>query len=418
MQTNYLSKIVSAISATLMLSACGAGTESSLSLPTSSGSERLTWASEPIELDRTNSTYSAPSSGGISASAVTVSLNLNLVATLAPPNINGVGAYATDVIMSGTKAYVSYNTPGLGYGGGVDVIETLVPTLPVLSSSLADGTTDFSQLLVYANTLYAAGAKDTLLADSAIVNRYPLTLAGNLTGAAPTTQVIPGYTGLGVASDGLNLYAVSGNNGGLSIMNMSTLAVSTSVALEGARDLKIRAGKVAVLAAKTASSNPLVKSYSMAGVAASTSGTMPNSVIDEAKSTLTSGVLFDMATAGEGGVNLICQATGTVMNTIANPVVAGLTTAQTAANAAAFSGGLVFVANGGAGIYVYALERQHLLDDCSVNVQYVGRFTFPDGLSINNVMIANGYLIAATGAGGFKIVQITQGVTVGVLGAL
>lgn len=419
MQNNKLAQSLITITAALMLSACGASPDGLANLPSNSGSERLTWENEPIELDRTGSAYSAPSSGGNSANAVTVSLNLSLIGTLTPPIVNGSGTYATDVIMSGTKAYVAYNTPGVNYGGGLDVIETLVPTLPVVTSTLVDNTTDFSQLLVYANVLYAAGAKDTGLSDSAIINRYALSVLGaNLTGAAPLTQIIPGYVGLGVASDGVNLYAVSGNNGGLSIMNPTTLAISSSVALDGARDVKLRSGNVAVSTGKTALANPLVKTFSTAGAVVSTSGAMPNAVIDEAKSSLVSGTYFHLATAGEGGTNLVCASNGTVMNTITNPVVPGLTSAQSAANAAVFYNGLVYVANGGAGIYVYALEQQNFLPDCHVNVSYVGKISLPDGASINNVLIANGYLIAATGAAGFKILSITQGVTLGLLSTL
>ena len=396
----------------VMLTGC-AEESSSNSRPTSSGSERLTWESDGMTFDRSNSSLG----GDFSSQSVSVSLSLSLTASLTPPTVNGGLVYATDIRTAGTKVYVSYNTPGANYGGAIDVIDTLVPALPVLTSTLSDPLADFNQLMVSGGSLYSVGAMDTGLADSAIVRKYALTL-GNVTGAAPLAQIIPGAAGVGLTTDGTRIYTASGNNGGLSILSPTDLSITTSTLLDGARDVSLRSGAPIVLTGKTASSNPVLKTYNTSGVLQSTSGAMSNAVIDEAKATLVTGTYLNLATAGEGGVNVICASNGTIMNTIANPVVAGLTSAQSAANAAAFGLGLIFVANGGAGIRVYALEQNDLFPSCNVTPHYVGNITFSDGTSVNNVSVSGGYLIAATGAGGFKIILLSLVAGVGLMTSL
>ena len=99
--------------------------------------------------------------------------------------------------------------------------------------------------------------------------------------------------------------------------------------------------------------------------------------------------------------------------------MAGLTAEQQAANAAVFANGLIYIANGGAGIYVYSVEPNNVfVSDCNVTVRYQGRITLADGASINNVMVSGGSLIAAAGAAGFKIFNIGLTVSLGLLPAL
>lgn len=403
-------KMFTLIAGALALVACEQTGDSSSnsSAPTNSGSERLTWANEPVQFETANT---AP--GAVSAQAVVVNLNLSLLGTLAPPLVNGALVYATDVKFSGTKAYVAYNTPGPAYGGGIDVIDLGVLTLPILASQVQDPATDFSQLLVANGALYSAGAKDTGLSDSAIVSKYALGTSGNLVATAPLIDVLPGRVGTGVVADANNLYTASGDSGGLSILSPTSLSPSGGAALDGARDVRLTAaGKVAVLTAKTASADPVVKTYDVAGNLLSTSNTLVGAVINDGKSTLQSGSLFHLATVGVGGTKLICMSTGAVQAGIAIPALPGLTADQQAANAAAFANGLIYIANGGAGVYVYSVELNNpLVTDCNVTVRYQGRIPFADGTSVNNVMVSGANLIAATGAGGFKIFNI--GLTVG-----
>lgn len=404
-----------------MLSACG--TESAVSnLPSSSGSERLVWndGSQGVTFEPANGSMG----GGISAMAVTVPLTVNLAATVNPPVVNGSNVFATDVKYNGVKAYIAYNTPGAGLGGGMDVIDFTVPVLPVMTGSIVDAAADFSQISVNGTSLYSAGAKVTGLVDQAIVRKYDLgALTGSFTGSTPAAEtIIPGYTGVGVVTDGTKVYAAGGNNGGLAILDAGTLALGGTFALEGARDVRLlpSSGNPVVLTGKVGTTAPFMRTYSTAGVTLSNSSNMAGpAVADEAKSNLIAGQYLNLATSGEGGVDLVCVSSGVVMNHIANPVVAGLSTAQTAANGATFHNGLVYVANGGAGIYVYALEQQNpLVPNCNVIVNYVGRIAFTDGTSVNNVAAKLGVLVAATGAGGFKVITTTVGVVVGLLTTL
>ena len=104
------------------------------------------------------------------------------------------------------------------------------------------------------------------------------------------------------------------------------------------------------------------------------------------------------------------------LGTAANPLVSGLTPDEASANGVAFGNGLVYVANGGAGVAVYSVQRPLVSTGCqSVTLQYEGRFTLGAGMSANNVYFANGWLVVATGVGGFHIIRATQGLLSGLL---
>ena len=193
------------------------------------------------------------------------------------------------------------------------MIDLGVLNLPFLASQVQDPAADFSQLLPASGALYAAGAKDTGLSDSAIVSKYALDVFGNVVATAPIVDILPGRVGLGVVADATNLYAASGDAGGLSILSPSSLSVSGGAALDGARDVRLTpSGKVAVLTGKTASADPVVKTYDVHGTLLSTSAALVGGVVNEGKGTLQSGSLFHLATIGVGGTKLICASTGVV----------------------------------------------------------------------------------------------------------
>ena len=66
---------------------------------------------------------STRSSVGTTASTQNPDFSLALVAEVAPPTYGGSVLRATHVAVSGNYAYVSYNTEGDSYRGGVDVID-------------------------------------------------------------------------------------------------------------------------------------------------------------------------------------------------------------------------------------------------------------------------------------------------------
>lgn len=338
---------------------------------TTSNSSRLTVLNQAVEVDSV-SAHSVSGQAVVDPALLAQVPTLTLVASIAPPSVNGAILQASDITMSGTKAYVAYNTAGNG---------------------------------------------------RAVLNKIGLSALGDLTGTVASTQLtnnvgVLAYAGISVLTSGLNIYALSGNNGGLTILNSSDLSQVSQTQIEDARDLsRASNGDLFVLSGKTASSEVAIQRYTSAGVLTGSPITISGSVADEGRSSIYTGSIAHIATAGQAGVRVICASNpSNVIGTIANPTVSGLTADKTTANAVAYGNGLIYVANGGAGVYIYGVERTLFQSGCTgVSVAYLGSFNFGDGTSVNNIYYQNGFLVAATGEGGFKIISVIQSVVSGLL---
>ena len=79
-----------------------------------------------------DTTKTKKSSKGTQSSSVTI----NLIARLAPPEYNGEVLQASHIRIAGQYAYVTYNTQGPRYLGGVDIVDISSPYNPELVSSV------------------------------------------------------------------------------------------------------------------------------------------------------------------------------------------------------------------------------------------------------------------------------------------
>lgn len=442
-----LKKTVAAMSLTVFAAGCGSNPANITSA--GSGSERLSWT------DGSNSgsgvTWeSVHSSSADSASAQAVYINLQLAQTaqLASPVVNGGTLQANAIEVVGTRAYVGYNTQGVGYGGGVDVINITSPTAPVMTGSATYADRDIAGLKRDTfDLLYAASSSNT---NGAELLHFGLGLLGDLNSTTPDVTPIVDSNGLpfGAVATGVgfwngNIFVTTGEYGGVAVFQRSSLIdsvtgllipnqVPATYVLKDARGVSVNAtgdthfitGYSATGTGGTTTARDYQFNYANGGTPASVSafsGDLGASVDDEAKSAIITGVTLDVATVGQQGIRLICKATGATIQSVANPSVSGITDpALTAANAVTFGAGLVYVSNGAGGISVYSLEQgsSYLTNPCSVSLAYQGRITFEDGASVNNVYYTVGKLIVATGLKGFRIVNVTALNALGLVSSL
>jgi hypothetical protein len=354
---------------------------------------------------------------------------LTLVGTLTPPSVNGAVLQASDITVKSSKVYVAYNTAGDSLAGGIDVIDISTPASPVLASHAVYSDIDINKVTVNGTNLYATGA--TSSGDGgAILTKISLDGSGNLTSTqasvalrAAGSATTSAYAGTSVIASAATVYALSGNNGGLSILNASDLSQKSFTAIEEARDISFdsSSSSLYIVSGKTASTNAQVKHYNLTSGAALSDYTvaLPNAQIDAGKSTIITGSNMQLTTAGFGGSRLLCLSNGATLGTAANPSIPGLTPADQVANAAAFGNGLMYVANGGAGVSIYSVNTPLIPLGClGITINYLGRFSLGDDASVNNIFYSNGHLVVATGTKGFKIVKVTQSVLAQLLNAL
>ena len=423
----------------LCLTACSAGQLPSTEVSADS-SGRLKVMNQPIAIDTTDVTGQAASAiadpNAVHASGLLCTLlcftpGLSLIGTIAPPVVNAQTLQASDVTVNGSKVYVAYNTAGAAQAGGLDVIDVGLFGVPSLKSSTTFADTDVNKVFVD-----AAGAKLYLTgntsagATGAILNRIGLDAAGLPTAAkeskilrSAADATIPAYAGTSVVKSGAYVYALSGSNGGLSILNAGDLSDKAFDVVPDARDLSLgTAGKVLVVSGQTAGTSARVSAFAPITGASLTDPSeisFTGAVADGAKSTITAGATGFIATGGQAGTKFICN-DGKSVGGMPVPVIAGVDAADVAANAAAFGNGLVYVAQGAAGVYIYSVESGLLnFAGCDgYKLSFVGKFALSGRASANNVYYSGGYLVVATGYGGFQIIQVTQSVISGLLSLL
>lgn len=324
------------------------------------------------------------------------------VAELTPPTVNGLRLQADEVINDGNSTYVSYNVAGEAYAGGIDILDiSNILSLKILSS-FQSSTSEFNALTRSGNYLYAAGAGSSGRTSGAFLTR--IALNGSLMTSDTSQYLLPSYSGTSLIVNTNQILALSGDAGGLSLFDKATMNLITTVPIDDARAVKTAAdGSVVVLSGQPGTVRVL-----------SASGSVQKTVIlggaatPQSKSTLQIGSKWSIASLGEGGAVIYCNLNGTIIERIPATIVAGIPASLTVTNAASSVGGLVFTANGEAGVYVYSLKDVTTLDSCGdATLTLLGKLNLGANFSANSVYYQNGLLFIVTGLGGLKILSPT-----------
>ncbi len=344
-------------------------------------SQRIDFANSGV-LDLKNTTGKTTNAGDFP---------LVLVAEVAPPVYNGKTLRATHVAIEGNYAYVSYNTEGETYLGAIEVLNITNPNAPQLVMQAILPNTDVSSVRYDNGKLYIAGAKD-IYASGASTPAFvgSMTLSGGMLTNVLQQTVLTGKVGTDVTSSSSKYYAVSGATGILAQLSKTSQQVEVSIPLNDLRALGYNNNKVVVL-----SGTQGVKIYDANGLNLITSFATSSDVAD-AKRTIDfiDGKL--LVSEGYNGVGVYNLSTGAKLQKLAVPTqVPNTNPVDIVSNAVSVNSGRVFVANGGAGIYVYTPENS--------NLQLKGSLDLKG--SSNFVMSKGEYIFVATGAGGLKIIK-------------
>lgn len=316
---------------------------------------------------------------------------MSLLAEVTPPIYNGRTLMATHVDVKDNYVYVSYNTQGETYLGGIDVIDISTPNNPKLVVQAILPNVDISTVLFDNGKLYISGAIDADLnevSSPAFVAQMPLQ-SGLLT-KDYILNSLTGYVGTGLAVTDSKYYAVSGNNGVIAKLDKSTNVLETTIPVDDLRAMGHIGNKIVVL-----SGTGSVKVYNAGTLSLETSFKVSVDVAD-AKRTIDfqgNNVLVSQGYSGLGVYNLN---TGAIQQSFTVPKAAiDEDPSDVVTNAVSVNGDYAYVANGAAGISVYKTA------DGILNL--LGTIDLSG--SSNYVKSVGDYIYVASGNGGLKIIK-------------
>ncbi len=342
------------------------------------------------------------------------SIDLTLQAEVLPPSVGGAVVQATSIwATSDSKAIVSYGMVGAQALGALDYFIQLTNKTPKLKSSLTFLDSDVNAVFTDGTAAYSAVASsDPSFAEPAVLER--ITLSGvNFTLEGNVRVPLASFVGTSTMSTGSQIYATSGDNGGVYAYDAGSLALLGEYALDDARWVAWDQdnGRVVVLQGTPGRLSVFAEgSFPGGSMTLLNTFTFPGADVPESKSTveIVGGKAF--VAAGPEGVQVVCLDNGQIVASVPRPDPAslGLDPSVVVTNAVTVQNDLMFISNGEAGVYAAAGAESFETSDCDAvqNITVLGQLQFDNLQSANHVVYRNDLLFVAAGLGGVKVVEV------------
>ncbi len=332
-----------------------------------------------------------------------------LRAEVAPPVFEGNTLQATHVKIVDNMAFVTYNTKGDKYLGGLEVFDVKDINNPKIVWQAIFKTMDMSSVDYFNNKIYLAGAVD--LDMDTIVNKQlkrPAFLEViSLNAAHEIVKVdtiigLDAYAGTDARATENIVYATSGTDGYIKGFDNAYKEV-LSKPLADARSIDVNSDKVFVFqGGGVQKSGGIINVFSKSDASFITAYNVGGANQLEAKSKLSVSDKYIFAALNEGGVQML-NTDGSLKQSIAKPAMPADSNADNyVSNAVSLNSDLVLIANGEAGLYVGGLVSSR-----NDSLAMLGKIKFEDNASANFVESKDSVIFVATGLGGLKILSLS-----------
>ncbi len=322
-------------------------------------------------------------------------------AQVAPPIYNGDTLQATHVKIFGNYAFVTYNTAGTVYLGGLEIFDVSDISNPKIVWQAVFPHTDISSVDYYNNKVYLAGATDLnyapkYLKTPAMLEVLSLDANYNIT-KVDTTIDLSSYVGTDVKVAANGIYTTSGSNGFLKVYNFN-YKILDSLSLDNARSIGLNSQYVYVFQGQPGrlnvynqSNNSYVTTYNVGGANQ-----------DGAESDIGVSDKYIFTALNEAGAEML-NLDGSVKQSFAKPPTpAGAIANDYVTNSVTINQDLVLFGNGEAGLYVGGI-----IESKNDSVAIIGSIDFGPGISANYVTSNDSIIFVATGLGGLKIISLS-----------
>ncbi|WP_421917843.1 DUF4114 domain-containing protein [Marinifilum sp.] len=323
-----------------------------------------------------------------------------LKAEVDAPKVAGEFVQATHVKIVDDMAFVSYNTKGSEYNGGVELFNIADVSTPILKAQAMFSDVDVSAVDYYDGKLYLAGAHDMdapgfLYQSPAILIELKISPSGEILFVSNTYD-IDSYVATDVKVDDNYIYVTSGSNGKLTVLNHDFTLVG-SKDINEARSVAINTDHIYVL--EGSETAPQLQKFSITDLSGPEFIDLNGPVTSDSKTEIDVTDNLLLAALNEGGLD-IRELNGDLKEHIDRPATPqGELDEDFVTNSVALNDELLLIGNGGAGLYVGAI-----IPDIDDEVLLMGSMDFD--VSVNYVESKGNCIFVAAGTGGLKILNI------------
>ena len=322
-------------------------------------------------------------------------VELLLRAEVAPAEIQGEKLQASHVFIEGEFAFVSYNTKGAEYRGGMEVFDISDIKAPRLIYQMLVEGTEYSSIFYKDGKIYLAGATAST-ERFGLVSPALLEIIDYPVKADSENEIIDisSFTATDVKVKGDHIYVSSGSHGGVTIYDKNTLEKVLAIGMDDARSIAFNDELYAVMQGTPArvkiyrtSDNSYVNGFNVGGAE-----------IPESKSILSMSDDKLYVPAGKDGLKILSLSDGAILSQMSLPKLDDVEDNLVVTNGVSVNGQHVFCANGAAGLFLSEQQPEQTSLIGSVNFQ----------ASANYVASRDQVMFLATGAGGLKIIEIVE----------
>lgn len=323
-----------------------------------------------------------------------------LKAEVDPPVYGNKTLQATHVTIKDNYAFVTYNTRGPEWLGGIEIFDVSDLKNPVIISSAILPNTDVSAVDYEDGKIYVVGATGDFEELGFVSPAFMEVISLDATMAfekVDTIIDISSYAGTDIKVAAGHIFATSGSTGGLTVFDegfekAGTMEISDARSVDANSDhlyvLKGQDGQVNVFGLSDASP---AGSYSVGGA-----------TIPESKSEIAVSDEYIFAALNEGGLSVL-NLDGSIKQRLPKPATpSGALDENHVTNSVSLNGDLVLIGNGESGIYVGGLIAEK-----NDTLWMLGAMTFGESQSVNFVESKDSVIFVATGLGGLKILAIS-----------
>ncbi|MCW3785307.1 DUF4114 domain-containing protein [Plebeiibacterium sediminum] len=361
---------------------------------------RINYKDEIIPIVETNSSSLLKSAGDFQDIDLTKNYVFKLKAEVASPVYNDNTLQASHVKIHDNYAFVTYNTQGAKWLGGIEIFDVTDEKNPVIISSAILDNMDVSAIDYYDGKIYIVGARGDYMEAGYVSPAFLEVISLTETMAFEEVDAIidlPSYAGTDIKVVDGRIYATCGSDGGLTVFDTEYNLIS-SEELTDVRSVDANSDKLYVLQGQEGRVNV----FGLSDAVYQDTYNVGGANTPESKSEIAVTDDYIFTALNEGGLSML-NLDGSLKQNLPRPETPeGSLDENNVTNSVSINNDLVLIGNGESGVHIGGLIKEN-----NDNISMLGAMKFNDYQSTNFVESKDNLIFVATGLGGLKIIGIS-----------